>query len=133
MGTSIKCSPKIITALCAAFFFSSLPASPANTIPTAEDINNLAETARLTADTFMRESFQLRMQYELSGRFLRQEDKENLHKLAKSADDRLQAIAESQRKLKKQIEDYQGDDWDNRYGSTGLWRKLSRDLYVTTL
>jgi len=133
MGTFIKCSPKIITALCAAFFFSSLPASPTNTIPTAEDINSLAETARLTADTFMRESFELRMQYELTGRFSRQEDKENLHKLAKSAGDRLQAIAESQRKLKKQIEDYQGDDWDNRYGSTGLWRKLSRDLYVTTL
>jgi len=133
MGTSIKCSPKIITALCAAFFFSSLPASPANTIPTAEDINSLAETARLAADTFMRESFQLRMQYEFSGQFLSQDDKENLQKLAKRAGNRLQATAESQRKLKKQIEDYQGNDWDNRYGSTGLWRKLSRDLYVTTL
>jgi len=133
MGTSIKCSPKIITALCAAFFFSSLPANPANTIPTAEDINSLAETARLAADAFMRESFQLRMQYEFSGQFLTRNDKENLYTLAKRAGDRLQAIAESQRKLKKQIEDYQGDDWDNRYGSTGLWRKLSRDLYVTTL
>ncbi len=133
MGTSIKCSPKIITALCVAFFFSSLPASSANAIPTAEDINSLAETARLTADTFMRESFQLRMQYEFSGQFLSRNDKENLHTLAKKATDRLLAIAESQRKLKKQIEDYQGDDWDNRYGSTGLWRRLSRDLYVTTL
>jgi hypothetical protein len=64
MGTSIKCSPKITIALCVAFFFSSLPA---NAIPTAEDINGLAETARLDADTFMRESFQLRMQYEFSG------------------------------------------------------------------
>ncbi len=133
MGTSIKCSPKIITALCVAFFFSSLPVSPANTIPAAEDINSLAEAARLTADTFMRESFQLRMQYEFSGQFLTRNDKENLHTLAKKATDRLQAIAESQRKLKKQIEDYQGDNWDDRFGSTGLWRKLSRDLYVTTL
>ena len=131
MGTSIKCSPKIITALCAAFFFSSLPASPANTIPTAEDINSLAETARLTADTFMRESFELRMRYEFSGQFLTRNDKENLQKLAKSAGNRLLAIAENQRKLKKQIEDYQGDDWDNRYGSTGLWRKSVGGWYTT--
>ncbi len=118
-----------------AFGFSlfALSASPANAIPTAEDINSLAEMARLTADTFMRESFELRMRYEFTGRFSRQEDKENLHNLVKKTGDQLQAIAESQRKLKQQIEDYQGDDWDNRYGSTGLWRKLSRDLYVTTL
>jgi hypothetical protein len=133
MGSSIKCSPKIITALCVVFFSLLLPTSSANAIPTAEDINSLAETARLTADTFMRESFQLRMQYEFTGQFLTRNDKENLHTLAKKATDRLLAIAESQRKLKQQIEDYQGDDWDNRYGSTGLWRKLSRDLYVTTL
>jgi len=133
MGTSIKCSRKIITALCVAFFSLLLPASSANAIPTAEDINSLAETARLTADTFMRESFQLRMQYEFTGQFLTRNDKENLHILAKRAGNRLLAIAESQRKLKKQIEDYQGDDWDNRYGSTGLWRRLPRDLYVTTL
>ena len=116
-----------------AFGFSlcALSASSAKAIPTAEDINSLAETAKLTADTFMRESFQLRMQYEFTGRFSRQEDKENLQKLAKSADDRLQAIAESQRKLKKQIEDYQGDDWDNRYGSTGLWRKSVGGWYTT--
>ncbi|MHC4461150.1 MAG: hypothetical protein ACYS6W_04780 [Planctomycetota bacterium] len=118
-----------------AFGFSlfALSASPANTIPTAEDINSLAETARLTTDTFMRESFQLRMRYEFSGQFLNRKDEENLQKLAKKAGNRLQAIAESQQKIKKQIEDYQGDDWDNRYGSTGLWRKLSRDLYITTL
>jgi hypothetical protein len=118
-----------------AFGFSlfALSASSAKTVPTAEDINNLSETARLTTDTFMRESFQPRMRYEFRGQFLSLEDKENLHILAKKAGDRLQAIAESQRKIKKQIEDYQGDDWDDKYGSTGLWRKLSRDLYVTIL
>jgi len=133
MGTSIKCSPKIVTALCAAFVFLLLPPGSAKAIPTAEDINSLAQIASLTTDTFMRESLPLRMQYEFSGQFLSRNDEENLQKLAKRAGDRLQAIAESQRKLKKQIEVYQGDDWDDRYGSTGLWRKLSRDLYVTTL
>ncbi len=118
-----------------AFGFSlfALSASSAKAIPTAEDINSLAEKARQTTDTFMQRSFQLRMAYEYSGKFLTRRDKENLHTLAKTAGDQLQAIAESQRKIKQQIEDYQGNDWDDRYGSTGLWRKLSTDIYITNL
>jgi len=80
----------------------------------------------------MQESFFLRMGYEYSGEFLTRRDKENFHTLVKTAGDKLQAIAESQRKIKQQIEDYQGDDWDDRYGSTGLWRKSVGDLYRTT-
>ncbi|GAG20133.1 unnamed protein product, partial [marine sediment metagenome] len=154
MGTSAKCALKTIAVLFIAFFFLHPPAShvrslavsradagrlasngagSANAIPTAGDINILAKRAKLTADTFMQEGFELRMRYEYSGRFLQQDDKENLHKLAKRASDGLQAIANAQKELKNKIEDYEGDDWDDRYGSTGLWRKLSGDLYVTTL
>jgi hypothetical protein len=81
----------------------------------------------------MQQSFKLRMQYEFSGRFLTDDDKENLYKLAKNAGDKLQAIVKKQEIKKQQIEDYQGDDWDARYGSTGLWRKLSADIYTTKL
>ena len=118
-----------------AFIFSHFAfiASSASAIPTAEDINSLAERAKLTADTFMQESFELRMRYEYSGKFFQQDDKENLHKLAKRAGDSLQAIAKAQKELKNKIEDYEGDDWDDRYGSTGLWRKLFTDLYITNL
>ena len=133
MGSSNRCTLKTITVFHIAFFLSYLPADSANAIPTAEDINSLAERARQTTDTFMQNSFRLRMSYEYSGIFLTQRDREKLHTLAKAAGDQLQAIAESQRKIKKQIEDYQGDDWDDRYGSTGLWRKLSADIYITNL
>jgi hypothetical protein len=102
-------------------------------IPAAEDINSLAEAARLTTEKFARESFEPRLTYELSGKFLNAEDRENLHKLAKTAADHLDEIANAQQKLKQQIEDYEGDDWDIRYGSTGLWRKLFRDMYITSL
>jgi hypothetical protein len=102
-------------------------------IPTAEDINSLAEAARLATEKFARESLEPRLKYELSGKFLNAEDRENLHKLAKTAADHLDEIANAQQKLKQQIEDYEGDDWDIRYGSTGLWRKLSRDVYTTFL
>jgi len=133
MGSSNRCTLKTITVFLIAFFLSYLPADSANAIPTAEDINSLAEKVRQTTDTFMQKSFQLRMSYEYSGKFLSQRERENLHTLARSAGDRLLAIAESQQKLAKQIENYQGNDWDDRYGSTGLWRKLSTDIYITNL
>jgi len=131
MGSSNRCTLKTITVFHIAFFFSFLLVHSANAIPTAEDINSLAEKARQTTDTFIQKSFQLRMAYEYSGKFLTRRDKEQLNTLAIRAGDQLLAIEASQRKIKQQIEDYQGDDWDDRYGSTGLWRKLSADLYIT--
>jgi len=128
MGIPIKCTAKIATALSVAFLSLSSPFAGA--LPTAGDINSLAESAKLTTDTFMQQSFKLRMQYEYSGRFLTEGDKENLHKLAENTADKLQTIVKKQETLKQQIEDYQGDDWDARYGSTGLWRKLSADIYT---
>jgi hypothetical protein len=133
MGTPIKRAAKIATTLSVVFLFLSSSSGLADALPTAEDINDLAQATKSTIDTFLQQSFELRMQYEFSGRFLNINDKDNLYKLAKEAADRLQEIAWNQRKLKKQIEDYQGDDWDARYGSTGLWRKLSADLSTTGL
>lgn len=131
MGSSNRCTLKITTVFFIAIFFSFLPVYSAKAIPTEDDINSLAEKARHTIGTFMQKSFQLRMAYEYSSKFLSRRDKEELETLAKMAGDQLLAIEASQRKLKQQIEDYQGDDWDDRYGSTGLWRKLSADLYIT--
>jgi hypothetical protein len=119
--------------LLTAFFFSPASKASVDSAPNAEDVAQLAEKAKLIADTFMQESFRLRMQYEYSGKFPNESDKEQLGKLAKKAGDELQAVANKQVQLKQQIEDYQGDDWDTRYGVTGLWRKLSDDLYKTIL
>ena len=119
--------------LVAAFLFLSSSLGFAEVLPTAEDVNSLTQAAKSTFGDFLQRSFKLRMQYEFSGRFLNQNDKENLCKLARETADRLQEIAQNQRTLKKQIENYEGDDWDARFGSTGLWRKLSSDIYTTTL
>ena len=102
-------------------------------LPTAEDINSPAETAKQTTETFMQESFELRMQYEYSGKFLSPKDKDMLCVLAEKTSSRLAVITEEQRRLRQQIEDYEGRDWDSRYGSTGLWRKLFGNLYTTRL
>jgi len=133
MGTSIKRSGKIITFLCIAYLSLTLPVNSVHALSTIEDINSLAETVKLTTETFKRQSLEVRMKYEFAGRFTKPEDKENLQKIAKRAGDYLQVIAEKQRKLKKQIEDYEADDWDAKYGASGLWRKLSGNLYTTIL
>jgi hypothetical protein len=132
VDTPNKYTSKIATTLCMVVLFLPADTMLANPLPTEELINNLAENAKLTADTFMQQSFKLRMQYEYSGKFLTADDKENLHNLAKSTGDKLQTIVKEQETLKQQIEDYKGDDWENKYGSTGLWRKSAEDLFRTT-
>jgi len=134
---SNKYTAKIIigfpTFIGVAFLFLFVSANSANAIGIAEDINNLAERARLTTDTFMRETLPLRLRLEYGGEFTAKQDKQNLYELAKNASENLQTIAEIQQTLKNKIENYQGDDWDAKYGSTGLWRKLFAHLYTTIL
>jgi len=103
----------------------------AEVLPTAEGIDRLAEAAKSIASGFKTASNELRFQYEYSGRFLNPADKEKLHALAAQGSEQLRKIVESQQGLKNQIEAYEGDDWEDRYGATGLWRKLFTDLYVT--
>ncbi len=133
MGSSRKYAFKITANLSAVVLLLNTYVFSADALPGMKDIESAAEKARLTLEKFMQESFELRMKYEYSGKFLRQEDKENLRKLAERASNELLTIAENQRKLKQQIEDYPGEDWDERYGVTGLWRRLSADLCATNL
>jgi hypothetical protein len=105
----------------------------AEQLPTAQDVNNLADNVKVAIDTFEQQSFRLRMQYQYGNRFLSDGDRENLRAIADAAGNKLAAIAKEQNELKQQIEDYTGDDWDNKYGTTGLWRKVTKDLHTTKL
>ncbi len=99
-----------------------------STLPASADIEDPAQKAVQAADAFMQESIEARLAYECSGRFPSQAQQENLHSLTKTSVEQLETIINSQRLLKKQLEDYEGDDWDERYGESGLWRKLDADL-----
>jgi hypothetical protein len=123
----------MMTTISMVVLFLCAPARATESIPSADDINDLAGAATLTMDNFMQESFELRFRYECSGRFVSKRGREKLRSLAKTATDRLLEIAESQTRLNQIIEDYEGDDWEERYGSTGLWRKLQKDRYLTSL
>lgn len=112
-----------------------LPASAgsADSNPSAEDVNRLSDTVKFTVDAFMQQSFEPRMEFEYYGEFPTEADKNKLYQLAKKAGEKLGKIKKEQKELKRKIENYQGSDWDKRYGLTGLWRKLSVDLYQSTL
>ena len=133
MEISTKPNLKITLVLFICFLMLSLSASSANRLPCTKDVNSLGQKCRLTVDTFMHQSQRLRLGYEFSGKFVNNSDRQELYELANTAGEALLTIASQQQKLKNQIEDYQGDDWDGRYGQTGLWRKLSKELAITKL
>ncbi|MGA2678133.1 MAG: hypothetical protein ABSF37_02395 [Sedimentisphaerales bacterium] len=109
----------------------SLPAIAADALPTAQDINDALQKAKQTYDSFFSQTFTIRMQYEYSGRFLNQQDKDMLCRAAKQASADLEQIANTQLAMKQAIESYQKDDWEALFGQTGLWRKLAADLTNT--
>ncbi len=109
----------------------SLPAIAADSLPTAQDINDAAQKAKQTYNSFFTQTFTIRMQYEYSGRFLNSQDKDTLCKTAQQASADLEQIANTQSAMKQAIEAYQKDDWEALFGQTGLWRKLAADLINT--
>ncbi|MBN2020081.1 MAG: hypothetical protein JW749_07645 [Sedimentisphaerales bacterium] len=100
-------------------------------LPDFDDVNRLSRRAKQISDDFFENSFEIRMRYEYAEGFTDPDDKANLSKLAIQASADLEQIANDQNNLKKQIEDYQGDDWETRFGQTGLWRRLTAELQKT--
>ena len=113
------------------FTLLPLPAIAAESLPTAQDINDAAQKAKQTYNSFFTQTFAIRMQYEYSGRFLNPQDKYALCKAAQQASADLEQIANTQLAMKQAIESYQKDDWEALFGQTGLWRKLAADLTNT--
>ncbi|MCK4751894.1 MAG: hypothetical protein KAS75_00505 [Planctomycetes bacterium] len=133
MAISIKGSSNVSAGLYIAFLILFAGSISAGALPTVEDIDVLAKTAKQTVEAFTQKSFEVRMGYEYNSGFLKAGDRESLSEFAKTAGSRLGTIIKKQEELKGQIEGYAGDDWEDRYGTTGLWRKLSADLYSAVL
>jgi len=102
-------------------------------LPTAAEIEKLGESSQQLGDDFFRKSFPLSVSLEYAGRFINPANRQKLHTLAGKTSRSLQQISDKQLLFKTTIEEYEGSDWDRRYGKTGLWRKLSAQLVVTGL
>ncbi len=107
--------------------------NPADGVVTVDDVNSLSQRATQVSDKFYTDSFKLRMKYEFNEQLLTDAGKKQLLDSSKQASDQLAQTIEKQKNFKKQIEDYDGDDWDQKYGLSGIWRKLAQDIYISTL
>lgn len=76
---------------------------------------------------FMRQSRRIRLGFIYAGVFFSDQDRTLLYELAQKASSELQRLYARQKQQRKQIEEYQGDDWDELYGVTRLWRKIRSD------
>ena len=110
--------------ICGLFFSNAF----ADLSPKQQNIDALAESTQKIANDFLQNSFELRSGYEYTNRFCGNNDRDTLQKLAQKASLQLQEIYRSQQQILKRIEDYPGDDWDELYGHTGLWRKIFSDI-----
>jgi hypothetical protein len=108
-------------------FLLEAPASAA-TIPSASDVDKLSLEAANTYSEFMQASARGRLQLELLGQTIDEATSKKLGEAAAKAVDHLADIAARQDALRGAIEDYQGADWDARYGTTGLWRRLKAEI-----
>jgi len=108
---------------------------PADThsLPAAEDIERLAKESENIGADFFRSGWAVCLAHEYKGPFTAAPASDKLKKLAKKASHNQQQITEQQMRLKTIIEQYQADDWDKRYGATGLWRRLAGQITYSKL
>jgi hypothetical protein len=98
------------------------PAAFGDKLPTATDVENLSQACAAAFNAFITESFLPRAKLQYSGRFTDPQDARNISALAKKTAATLAVILQSQELIRRDIEQYDGDDWDRRYGNTSLWR-----------
>jgi len=103
------------------------------TLPTAADIAELAQQAHLVTETFLQQSLEQRLSIKCCPESVSEADRTRLFALASAAGEQLAEIIESERRIKKQIEEYTGQEWDNLYGASGVWRRLNADIHRSSL
>ena len=108
-----------------------LSLSLAAAIPEANDIDSIIEQSQALYRNFQKQSIMTRMQLEYKDRFFNDEEKENLRTLAKKTSAELNQLIDKQEKLKQAIEDYSGQDWEQKFGQNKLFRKLVNNISLT--
>lgn len=105
--------------------------SLAASIPDANDINCVIEQSQQIYHDFQKQSFMTRMQVEYKDKFFNGEDQKKLLILAQKTSTKLNQLIDEQEKLKQAIEDYSGQDWEQKFSQNGLYRKLINNISIT--
>ena len=91
-------------------------------LPGADNVENLSQASAAAFDTFITQTFALRAQLEYSGTLTEPGSGQKISASAKTATNSLAIILKSQQFIQRTIEQYEGDDWDELFGKTSLWR-----------
>lgn len=97
----------------------------------SETARKLSEDTVKTYQEFVEASVQLRLGYDYKNKFLTDQDRQSLHDMAIDTEKKLEQIHASQSRLLELIEDYEGDDWEKKFGKTGLWKRLKKNIFST--
>ncbi len=101
--------------------------------PTAEDVNTLAELAKLTTNGFYQHTFEVRMRHEFAGRFFCEEDRLALYSSAYNSSGQLADLTVQFEDIIRRVEQYPHKDWNQRFGRTGLYEEASGQLFSAKL
>ena len=118
------------TLLLISIFSIASPSSLADSLPTQKQIATLSSNANDAISQMLGASIAERLKYHVNST-LSENDAKRLCDLAKEASAKLASISRTQKKMLQKIEAYEGDDWDDLFGKTGLWRKASALQQIT--
>lgn len=90
-------------------------------------VESTSKQIRQATDGYLRDTAQARFEYEYTGRFLDEGGRLALLEQSQKLREQLIPLLQKQKELLDTIEKYNGADWDEVYGRTGLWRGLRSD------
>ncbi len=86
-----------------------------------------SQQIRQSAGAYLRDTARARFEYEYTGRFLDEGGRQALLEQSQKLREQLIPLLQKQKEFLDTIEKYNGADWDELYGRTGLWRGLRSD------
>lgn len=99
----------------------------AETTTDSQWVESTGRQIRQTADAYLRETARARFEYEYAGRFLNEAGRTALLEQSQNLREQLNPLLQKQKERLDAIERYNGADWDELYGRTGLWKRLRTD------
>lgn len=100
-------------------------------LPGAGDVDQLSKESLEALHSFMQETFVERAGFEFNGHYIEVQQRQKVLRLGVDGANRLNEIIHSQENIRTRIEEYEGLDWEQLYGVTGLWRKAAAEIALS--
>ena len=95
-------------------------------------LDGLARAAQEEAGVFLNVTIKERVEWEYAQKWRDEEARKEFLKKADGASAKLGEILQNQQRIRSEIENSSAEDWDARYGQSGIWDALGADLFNTT-